>query len=93
MVFSDTNQELYQLLNNRNIDLLIDDSPIAGAFVKQNDKLKVSLFLPGTESEYAIALKKDNVQFKNSINTVLNEIKKNGYWQKLYDKWFENMML
>ena len=69
-------KKLYQQLKDKKIDLLIDDSPIAGAFVKLNNNLKVSLFLPGTESEYAIAIKKGNVQIKNSIDTILAEIKK-----------------
>lgn len=93
VIFSDTNEELYQLLKDRKIDLLIDDSPIAGGFLKLNNNLKVSLFLPGTESFYAIAIKKGNVQIRNSINTILSEIKKDGCWQKFYDKWFEDIIL
>jgi ABC-type amino acid transport substrate-binding protein len=88
VVYSDTNDELYELLNHKKINLVIDDSPIAGAFVKLNENIEISFLLPGTESTYAIAVKKGNEQVRNAMNTVLRQIKKNGVWQSLYDKWF-----
>jgi ABC-type amino acid transport substrate-binding protein len=90
---SDTNNELYGALTAKEIDAVIDDSPIAGAFARSNPHLAVSLFLPGTESEYAIAIKKDNTQLKDSINAVLKEIKTTDYWKTLYDKWFNEILL
>jgi ABC-type amino acid transport substrate-binding protein len=93
LVVSNTNEELYQLLMVKKIDALIDDSPIAGAFVKLNKQLKVAFFLPGTDSEYAIAVRKGNTPLQDSINVILAGMAKNGIWQKLHDKWFEGIIL
>lgn len=89
LTFSDTNEELYQLLRKRKLDLVIDDSPIAGAFIKENKNLKLFL-LKDTESAYAIAFNKSNLQDKLTIDQLLREIKLDGAWQRLYDKWFKD---
>lgn len=93
VILSDTNDELYQMLNNEKIDSLIDDSPIAGGFLRLNNNLKVAFFLPDTKSEYAIAIKKGNEDLKNLLDKILSELKINGFWLSLYDKWFKGIVL
>jgi ABC-type amino acid transport substrate-binding protein len=90
LFLSDTNDELYDLLSERKIALIVDDSPIAGGFVKQKEDLKISFFLPDSESHYAIALKKGNATLRSRINEVLKNIRGNGSYQVMYRKWFGN---
>ena len=91
MVHADTNKELYRKLQAGKIDLLIDDSPIAGGFLQKNKKLKVGLYLPNTDSQYAIAMKKGDVKLKEEFNEVLKLLKENGIYQTIYKKWFTDI--
>lgn len=91
MVHAETNKDLYRKLQSGKIDLLIDDSPIAGGFLQKNKKLKVGMYLPGTDSQYAIAMKKGDVQLKEQFNEVLTLLKENGVYQAIYKKWFNDI--
>lgn len=91
MVHAETNKDLYRKLQTGKIDLLIDDSPIAGGFLQKNKKLKVGMYLPGTDSQYAIAMKKGDVQLKEQFNEVLSLLKGNGVYQTIYKKWFNDI--
>lgn len=91
MVHAETNKELYRKLMSGKIDLLIDDSPIAGGFLQKNKKLKVGMYLPETDSQYAIAMRKGDVQLKDQFNEVLSLLKENGVYQTIYKKWFTDI--
>ncbi|TDQ08186.1 substrate-binding periplasmic protein [Pedobacter metabolipauper] len=91
MVHAETNKDLYRKLQAGKIDLLIDDSPIAGGFLQKNKKLKIGMHLPGTDSQYAIAMKKGDVQLKEQFNEVLSLLKENGEYQTIYKKWFTDI--
>jgi ABC-type amino acid transport substrate-binding protein len=91
MVHAETNKDLYRKLQTGKIDLLIDDSPIAGGFLQKNKKLKVGMFLPGTDSQYAIAMKKGDLKLKEQFNEVLTLFKENGVYQSIYKKWFNDI--
>lgn len=88
IVYAVTNKELYRKLQAGKIDLLVDDSPIAGGFLQKNKKLKIGMFLPKTDSSYAIAMKKGDTQLKMQFNEALTLLKENGTYQNIYKKWF-----
>ncbi|MDJ1467709.1 substrate-binding periplasmic protein [Xanthocytophaga flava] len=90
---SDSNDDLYTQLQEGAFDYLVDDTSIAGAFVEKHPILSVSLILPDTESSYAIALQKDNHSLRNTINTILDELKQNGTYDMMYQRWFQNILL
>lgn len=91
IVYAVTNKELYRKLQAGKIDLLIDDSPIAGGFLQKNKKLKIGMFLPKTDSSYAIAMKKGDTQLKKQFNEALTLLKENGTYQNIYKKWFSEI--
>jgi ABC-type amino acid transport substrate-binding protein len=91
MVHAATNKELYSKLLARKIDLLVDDSPIAGGFLKKNSKLKIGMYLPETDSHYAIAMKKGDVQLKEEFNGALKFLRENGQYEAIYKKWFTDI--
>jgi ABC-type amino acid transport substrate-binding protein len=93
LVHADTNKELYDTLMHRGIDMVVDDSPIAGGFLKSYKKLKIGMYIPDTESQYAIAMKKGDLKLKSQINEVLREMKQNGLYDSLFSKWFSGMHL
>ncbi|WP_442587867.1 substrate-binding periplasmic protein [Pedobacter sp. AW31-3R] len=90
---AETNQELYDKLIAGRIDVLIDDSPIADGFLKKNDSLAIGMFMPGTESQYAIAMKKGDVELKERINETIDLLKENGKYAEIHDKWFKQVKL
>jgi ABC-type amino acid transport substrate-binding protein len=92
-VHTDTNDELYKNLLAHKIDVLIDDSPIVSGFLEKHHTLEIGMFMPGTESEYAIAMKKGDLILKNQINETLALLKKNGVYDSIYDKWFNSIKL
>ena len=92
-VHADTNNELYKKLLARKIDVLIDDSPIAGGFLHKHTSLEIGMFMPGTDSSYAIAMKKGDLTLKDQINDTLKLLKKNGTYESIYNKWFSNIRL
>lgn len=92
-VHADTNNELYKKLLARKIDVLIDDSPIAGGFLHKHTSLEIGMFMPGTDSSYAIAMKKGDLTLKNQINDTLMLLKNNGTYESIYNKWFSKIKL
>lgn len=93
IVYAVTNKELYRKLQAGKIDILVDDSPIAGGFLQKNKKLKIGMFLPKTDSAYAIAMKKGDVKLKAQFNEVIAALKENGTYQSIYKKWFSDSQL
>lgn len=92
-VHAETNNELYKKLLAGRIDVLIDDSPIAGGFLHQHKTLEIGMFMPGTESQYAIAMKKGDVILKDQINETMELLQLNGTYDMLFKKWFSNIRL
>jgi polar amino acid transport system substrate-binding protein len=91
MFHADTNKELYRKLQAGKIDMLVDDSPIAGGFLQNNSKLKIGMFLPNTDSHYAIAMKKGDLELRKQFNTGLKMLKENGIYDAIYAKWFSEI--
>jgi ABC-type amino acid transport substrate-binding protein len=90
---AETNNELYQKLLAGKIDVLIDDSPIAGGFLNLNPKLQMSMFMPGPESQYAIAMKKGDLALKEEINHTIELLEANGTFNEIHHKWFASIRL
>lgn len=93
IVYAVTNKELYRKLQAGKIDVLVDDSPIAGGFLQKNKKLKIGMFLPKTDSTYAVAMKKGDVKLKAKFNEVIALLKEDGSYQTIYDQWFKDSQL
>jgi len=93
VVHVNRNDELYDLLLKGEIDVLIDDSPIAGGFLQKHRALQIAMFMPHTHSQYAIAMRKGDTLLKLRVNEVLSQLKENGVYQQLYKKWFNYIEL
>jgi len=90
---AETNNELYQKLLIGRIDVLIDDSPIVGGFLHKHNNLEIGMFLPETDSQYAIAMKKGDLALKEQINETLDLLRANGTYTTIYEKWFNDIRL
>jgi len=72
-------------------DAFVYDFPFNAVF-KAMHPSKPLIFLdkPFTQEPIAWAFRKNDPDFLNWLNTFLNETKKDGRFEKMYNKWFEN---
>jgi ABC-type amino acid transport substrate-binding protein len=89
----DTNNEIYESLQQKKLNALIDDSPIAGGLLRQYSKLTISDFLPNSSSQYAIIINKENMVLKNKIDKVIDKLQGNGFLENNAHKWFNEIEL
>ena len=73
-------------LVNGQIDAVIIDNEPAKAFVAANEGLKI-LDTPWVEEEYAIGVAKGNTDLLDAINAVMEELKADGTFQSIVDKY------
>ena len=73
------------LVNDQIDAVIIDDAP-AQEFVAQNEGLKI-LDTPWAEEDYAIGVAKGNTDLLNAINAVMDELKADGTFQSIVDKY------
>ena len=73
-------------LVNGQIDAVIIDNEPAKAFVEANEGLKI-LDTPWVEEEYAIGVAKGNTALLDAINAVMEELKADGTFQSIVDKY------
>ena len=77
---------------NNEVDAVIGDAPVALAFAKKkaNPEYEAvkdeSIF---AKEQYGIAVSKENQKLVEEINKALADIKANGEYQKIYDKYFK----
>lgn len=88
---SESNDELYALLAAGALDAVIDDSPIAKWFSHSVPGLQFAGSLAGTETAYAIMLRKGNDTLRTQINKILDEMANDGTRQRLLGKWFGDL--
>ena len=75
-------------LINGNVDLVINDSPVSEVFVEQKKgELKL---LDGylASDDYGIAVRKGNEELLEKINTGLQNIRANGQYDEIKQRYF-----
>lgn len=77
--------ETIQDLENRNLDLIVLDKPVAEAF-EQNRPVSMVRVIP-TDEEYGLAVKKDSPLLED-LNRALNEVKDSDTWNELITRYF-----
>jgi glutamine transport system substrate-binding protein len=83
-----TNNEAFLEMKNGGADAEIDDQPVtAYAIAKGHPDVKMVGELMSAE-DYGIAFNKNNTELIANVNKALDEIKKNGEYDKIYEKWF-----
>ena len=79
-------------LKNKGVDAVIGDLPVEQWFLKNggSDYAKI-VGETITAEDYGIATAKNNPELAKKIDAVLDEMKKNGEYDKLYEKWFGSL--
>ncbi len=82
----DTGAVAVQALVNGQVDAVVIDNEPAKAFVAANEGLKI-LDTEFAVEDYAIAVQKDNTQLLDAVNAAMAELKAEGTFQGIVDKY------
>lgn len=86
----DTSDTACLELKNGGADAVISDLPVLQYFLKQGGNAYAkSVGTPKKGDFYGIATAKKNKELCDKLNKALAELKKDGEYQKIYDKWFK----
>ena len=87
----ETEQEGILELVNGKIDAFIYDMPYNAAAIAQRGQGKmIHLDKPFTYEPIAWAVRKGDFDFINWLNNFLNQVKNDGTYDKIYQKWFQD---
>jgi polar amino acid transport system substrate-binding protein len=84
----ETEQEGAMEVVSGRADAFVYDLPYNALFFSQNSNNLVFLDTPFTYEPLAWAVRKGDPDFLNFLNNFLAQIKGDGRYQKVYDKWF-----
>jgi glutamate transport system substrate-binding protein len=83
----DSYSECLELVQNGAVDAVSTDDVILTGMIIQDDSLKLTEGEPLTTEPYGAGLPKDDAEFKEFVDGVLEEYKSGGGWAEAYDKW------
>ena len=83
----DSYSECLELVQNGAVDAVSTDDVILTGMIIQDDSLKLTEGDPLTTEPYGAGLPKDDAEFKEFVDGVLEEYKSGGGWAEAYDKW------
>lgn len=84
----DLNVDAYQALRDRHVDAVIDDRPIGTFFAHSVEGLSVAPPLAGTGFQYGMVFAKGNDRLRRAVNQALADLRADGTWHRLYQRWF-----
>jgi len=82
------NEEMFNLVKIGRADAAVTGRPAAKLYAQHNPDFVV-LDEQITTEEYGVAVSKSQSQVRDALNAALKNIRDNGTYQKIVDKWFE----
>lgn len=70
------------------VDAVVIDIPVAENAVQAQNGLELSAAIP-TDEEYGFAVAEDNKELLEELNEGLQEVKEDGTYARIYEKWFK----
>lgn len=85
--------EAFMELQKGGVDAVINDMPVTAYYVSTTGKDKVKMVgaVFAAEDQYGIGVKKGNTAVLTKINDGLAQLKANGQYNTIYQKWFGNL--
>lgn len=81
--------EAYLELKTGGADAVVNDLPVSQYYLAQGGSKEAKLVGEVLNAEeYGIAVAKKNTELAGKINKALDELKQNGEYAKIYEKWF-----
>jgi polar amino acid transport system substrate-binding protein len=80
--------EAYKLLNDRDVDAVVFDSPVLLYYAANEGKGRVmTIGVPFRKEDYGIIFRPGN-PLRRQVNATLLQLREDGTYQQIYDKWF-----
>lgn len=97
VVFFSDLEEAFIKLRDKKVDAVFGDK-LAGTYILKEMNMEKHINTLGdgiNKVDYGVAVKKGNEKLLNEINAGLERLKRNGTYNKIFDKWFgkENLFL
>jgi polar amino acid transport system substrate-binding protein len=86
----DTEADAVLQVSNGKADAYIYDLPYNAVYAAQHPKQVVHLDKPFTYEPLGWAIRQDDPNFLNFLNNYLRQIKGDGTYQRMYNKWFKS---
>ncbi|MGB9840212.1 transporter substrate-binding domain-containing protein [Thermovenabulum sp.] len=90
LIMVEDQEKAFEMLFSKKVDAVVGNKLVGQYILQQKRKIDM-VKLAGQEIDpqaYAIAVRKGNIELLSIFNKGLYEIKKNGIYDKIYEKWF-----
>jgi polar amino acid transport system substrate-binding protein len=87
-VGSGTHTGCLVLFQQGDVDAIAGDDTVLAGLVAQDPYAFVPPIQPLTAEPYGLGIKLDNREFVSYVNTLLDQMKGDGRWKAIYDRWF-----
>jgi polar amino acid transport system substrate-binding protein len=84
----DGHAEAYRALSEREVDAVVDHTPIVRHFVSLAPTLRVSGTLEGTGLQCGMVLASSHATLRSDINRALAALRSDGTWERHHRRWF-----
>jgi polar amino acid transport system substrate-binding protein len=84
----DGHAEAHRALSEREVDAVVDHTPIARHFASEAPGLRVSGALEGTGLQCGMVLASGHATLRRDINRALAELRSDGTWERHHRRWF-----
>ncbi len=91
MIEFGTNNEAFNDLEAGRSDAVVVDEVLARYYMKQNGEEKYKILEEDLgDEEFGIGMRKEDTQLVKDINRALKELREDGTYDEIYDKWFSD---
>lgn len=85
----DSNSQAFMELQAKTLDAVLIDKPVGMYYLKQGGDKELKIVGSTKEANGMVfAVNKENKELQAAVNKALKEIKANGTYDKIYEKWF-----
>jgi polar amino acid transport system substrate-binding protein len=84
-----SNSEAYMELKAGGVDAVVNDLPVNEYYLTKSGEKNAKIVGDIVNAEeYGMAVTKKNTELVEKVNKAIDELKKNGEYEKIYVKWF-----
>ncbi len=85
---TNSTKEAFFELYNKNVDAVIFDQPVLKYYLQKNTDSSLHLLNNGVKRQYYGIIMPTNYSMREKINQALLEIREDGTYETIYEKWF-----
>ena len=90
-VLLDTNNECFMDLESKRVDAVVADEVLVKYVIKERGPEKFKILEENFgEEEYGIGVRKEDTKLLAEINKAMDEMREDGKYDEIYQKWFAN---